>query len=67
MQVALLTGAAASLSFLVAQGKVIHAGQREAALTTAHVLLMVAIASVFFLVADQLMRLLITYVLGIGS
>jgi preprotein translocase subunit SecE len=35
--------------------------------TTAMVFVMVAIASVFFLVADQVMRIAVTFVLGIGS
>jgi preprotein translocase subunit SecE len=47
--------------------KVTWPSRRETAITTAMVFVMVAVASVFFLVADQLMRLLITYVLGIGS
>ena len=40
---------------------------RETAVTTAMVFVMVAVASVFFLVADQLMRLVVTFVLGIGG
>jgi preprotein translocase subunit SecE len=47
--------------------KVTWPSRRETAITTAMVFVMVAVASVFFLVADQLMRLLITFVLGIGS
>jgi preprotein translocase subunit SecE len=47
--------------------KVTWPSRRETAITTAMVFVMVAVASVFFLVADQLMRLVITYVLGIGS
>ena len=47
--------------------KVTWPTRRETAITTAMVFVMVAVASVFFLVADQLMRLLITYVLGIGT
>jgi preprotein translocase subunit SecE len=41
--------------------------RRETAVTTAMVFLMVAIASVFFLVADQFMRMFVTLVLGIGG
>ena len=38
--------------------------RRETAVTTAMVFVMVALASVFFLVADQIMRFLVTLVLG---
>ena len=41
--------------------------RRETAMTTAMVFVMVAIASVFFLVADQFMRMFVTLVLGIGG
>jgi preprotein translocase subunit SecE len=41
--------------------------RRETAITTAMVFVMVALASVFFLVADQIIRLVVTLVLGIGS
>jgi preprotein translocase subunit SecE len=47
--------------------KVTWPSRRETAITTAMVFVMVAVASVFFLVADQLMRLVVTFVLGIGS
>jgi len=47
--------------------KVTWPSRRETAVTTAMVFVMVAIASVFFLVADQLMRMLVTVVLGIGG
>jgi preprotein translocase subunit SecE len=47
--------------------KVTWPTRRETAVTTAMVFVMVAIASIFFLVADQLMRFLVTLVLGIGS
>jgi preprotein translocase subunit SecE len=47
--------------------KVTWPSRRETAITTAMVFVMVAVASVFFLVADQLMRLVITFVLGIGT
>jgi preprotein translocase subunit SecE len=47
--------------------KVTWPTRRETAITTAMVFVMVAIASVFFLVADQIMRFVITLVLGIGG
>jgi preprotein translocase subunit SecE len=47
--------------------KVTWPTRRETAVTTAMVFVMVAIASVFFLVADQIMRFLVTLVLGIGG
>ena len=47
--------------------KVTWPTRRETAVTTAMVFVMVAIAAVFFLVADQLMRFVVTTVLGIGG
>jgi preprotein translocase subunit SecE len=47
--------------------KVTWPTRRETAITTAMVFVMVAIASIFFLVADQVMRVLVTFVLGIGG
>jgi preprotein translocase subunit SecE len=47
--------------------KVTWPSRRETAITTAMVFVMVALASVFFLVADQVIRILVTYLLGIGS
>jgi preprotein translocase subunit SecE len=47
--------------------KVTWPTRRETAITTAMVFVMVAIASIFFLVADQLMRFVVTLVLGIGG
>ncbi len=47
--------------------KVTWPSRRETAITTAMVFVMVAIASVFFLVADQVMRLVVTFLLGIGG
>jgi preprotein translocase subunit SecE len=47
--------------------KVTWPTRRETAITTLMVFIMVAVASVFFLVADQLMRFFVTLVLGIGS
>jgi preprotein translocase subunit SecE len=47
--------------------KVTWPTRRETAVTTGMVFVMVAIASVFFLVADQIMRFVVTLVLGIGG
>jgi preprotein translocase subunit SecE len=47
--------------------KVTWPSRRETAITTAMVFVMVAIASVFFLVADQIIRVAITFVLGLGG
>jgi preprotein translocase subunit SecE len=47
--------------------KVSWPSRRETMITTAMVFVMVAIASVFFLAADQVMRLIVTLVLGFGS
>ena len=47
--------------------KVTWTTRRETAVTTAMVFVMVAIAAVFFLVADQIMRFVVTLVLGIGG
>ena len=47
--------------------KVTWPTRRETAITTAMVFVMVAIASVFFLVADQFIRILVTTVLGLAS
>ncbi|MDT5009206.1 MAG: preprotein translocase subunit SecE [Mycobacterium sp.] len=47
--------------------KVTWPTRRETAITTAMVFVMVAVASVFFLLADQVMRFLVTLVLGIGG
>src|SRR5258705_1277175 len=47
--------------------KVTWPSRRETAITTAMVFVMVAIASVFFLVADQFMRMFVTLILGIGG
>jgi preprotein translocase subunit SecE len=47
--------------------KVTWPSRRETAITTAMVFVMVAIASVFFLVADQIIRYVVTLVLGIGG
>ncbi|MPZ56412.1 MAG: preprotein translocase subunit SecE [Rhizobiales bacterium] len=47
--------------------KVTWPTRRETAITTVMVFIMVAIASVFFLIADQIIRYLVTLVLGIGG
>jgi preprotein translocase subunit SecE len=47
--------------------KVTWPTRRETLVTTAMVFVMVAVASVFFLIADQLMRFVVTLLLGIGS
>ena len=47
--------------------KVTWPTRRETAITTAMVFVMVTVASVFFLVADQIMRLVVTFLLGIGG
>jgi preprotein translocase subunit SecE len=47
--------------------KVTWPTRRETGITTAMVFVMVAIASVFFLVADQIIRVFITFVLGLGG
>src|SRR5262249_57199947 len=47
--------------------KVTWPSRRETAVTTAMVFVMVAVASIFFLVADQVMRMVVTLVLGIGG
>jgi preprotein translocase subunit SecE len=47
--------------------KVTWPSRRETAITTAMVFVMVAVASIFFLIADQIMRIVVTFVLGIGS
>lgn len=47
--------------------KVTWPTRKETAVTTVMVFIMVMIASIFFLVADQLMGLAIGYLLGIGG
>ena len=47
--------------------KVTWPSRRETAITTAMVFVMVAIASVFFLLADQVMRITVTFVLGLAG
>jgi preprotein translocase subunit SecE len=47
--------------------KVTWPTRRETAITTAMVFVMVALASIFFLIADQVIRIAVTFVLGIGG
>jgi preprotein translocase subunit SecE len=47
--------------------KVTWPSRRETTITTAMVFVMVAIASIFFLVADQVIRVAVTFILGIGT
>ena len=47
--------------------KVTWPSRRETAITTVMVFIMVAVASVFFLVADQIIRFAVTFVLGLGQ
>ena len=47
--------------------KVTWPSRRETMITTAMVFVMVAVASIFFMLADQVIRVLVTFVLGIGS
>jgi len=46
--------------------KVTWPSRRETAITTAMVFVMVAVAAVFFLIADQVVNILVKLVLGIG-
>jgi len=47
--------------------KVTWPTRRETLITTAMVFVMVALTAVFFLVADQVIRILITFVLGVAG
>ena len=47
--------------------KVTWPSRKETVITTVMVFVMVAIASIFFLVADQVIRIVVTFVLGIGT
>ena len=47
--------------------KVTWPSRRETAITTVMVFIMATLASLFFLLADQVIRFTITLVLGIGS
>jgi preprotein translocase subunit SecE len=46
--------------------KVTWPSRRETAITTLMVFIMSAAAALFFLFADQIIRMLVTFVLGIG-
>jgi preprotein translocase subunit SecE len=45
--------------------KVTWPSRRETTITTIMVFIMVALSSIFFFFADQLIRLLVTFILGI--
>ena len=47
--------------------KVTWPTRRETLITTIMVFVMVAVASVLFLVADQVIRIVITYILGVAG
>ena len=47
--------------------KVTWPSRKETMITTAMVFVMVAITSVFFMVSDQIIRIVVTFVLGLGS
>ena len=47
--------------------KVTWPSRKETMITTAMVFVMVAITSVFFMIADQIIRIAVTFVLGLGS
>ena len=47
--------------------KVTWPSRKEVGITTAMVFVMVAVTSVFFLVADQVIRIVVTFVLGVGG
>ena len=47
--------------------KVTWPSRKETAITTGMVFVMVAIAAVFFLVADQIIRIAVTFVLGVAG
>jgi preprotein translocase subunit SecE len=47
--------------------KVTWPTRRETMITTVMVFIMVAVSSVFFLAADQVIRLVVTFILGIKA
>ena len=47
--------------------KVTWPTRRETTITTIMVFIMVAVSSVFFLAADQVIRILVTFILGIKA
>jgi len=46
--------------------KVTWPSRRETMITTAMVFVMVAASSIFFMLADQVIRVLVTFILGLG-
>ena len=46
--------------------KVTWPSRRETMITTAMVFVMVTVASIFFMLADQVIRVLVTFILGLG-
>ncbi|MGE0062311.1 MAG: preprotein translocase subunit SecE [Xanthobacteraceae bacterium] len=47
--------------------KVTWPTRKETMITTAMVFVMVAVASIFFLLADQIIRIVVTFVLGVAG
>lgn len=47
--------------------KVTWPTRRETMITTVMVFIMVAVSSIFFLAADQVIRILVTFILGIKA
>lgn len=47
--------------------KVSWPSRRETMITTVMVFIMVAVSSIFFLAADQIIRVLVTFILGIKA
>jgi preprotein translocase subunit SecE len=47
--------------------KIVWPSRRETAISTAMVVVMAVLASIFFLLADQIMSVGVKYLLGIGS
>ena len=47
--------------------KVTWPSRKETMITTAMVFVLTAVASIFFLVADQVIRIVVTFLLGIGQ
>jgi preprotein translocase subunit SecE len=48
-------------------GKVTWPTRKETAITTAMVFVMVVLAAIFFFIVDQVLSLLMRYVIGLGS
>lgn len=47
--------------------KVTWPSRKETVITTVMVFIMVAVSSIFFLAADQIIRVLVTFILGIKA